>query len=376
MKRDLSVYLDLFRLCAALTVLCAHLTFAQMTGGILPYQHQIAGFGVTAFFVLSGFVIAFVSDTKEKTLTRFAVSRLARVYSVALPALGLTMVIDLLTMHFGWKRHMPVYQYHNVLLYLTMALTFMGHALIFHEPAFGNAMYWSLDYEVWYYIIFAAMTFYSGRKRAVLVPLLIVFAGPRILILMPMWLLGVFIYRATKIATVGQGAALTGFLLSFALLIAVRLSGLDDVIDGLVNTVLGGWPVRFLSNSQNFASNYVVALLFGLNIFSAAFLSMPVLRRTLVKRTIVYTASFTFVLYLTHFPLLFFYANVLHHDPHSFGSVLGIVVATLVTVWLLGFITEHKKKAWRKFFQRVLERSRGLIAGYLPAIDKMVSTDR
>lgn len=342
----------------------------------MPYQGELAAYGVVAFFVLSGFVIAFVADTKERQLNDFAVSRLARVYSVALPALVLTIAIDLVTMHFGWERHLPVYQYHNVPLYLLIALTFTGHTLILHEPTFGNAMYWTLDYEVWYYIIFAAATFYTGRKRLLIVPLLVLFAGPRIILLMPMWLLGVGIYRATKSLQMGPKTAAVGFLISLGLLAAIRWFGVDKSIDVSINAALGGMPVRFLSNSQNFASNYLVALLFGLNIFSAAYLPMRLFQSRRIGSAIKYAASFTFVLYLTHFPLLFFYANVLHHDPHSPGSVLLIVAATLVTVWLLGFVTEHQKLAWRRFFRHMLEWLRGLVAERMPLLGRLITTSR
>lgn len=355
-------------------MLGAHLTFAQMTGGIVPYQRELAGFGVTAFFVLSGFVIAFVADTKEKSLQAFAVSRMARVYSVALPALLLTVAIDLLTMEFVWPRHLPVYQYENFPLYLTLALTFTGHALLLHEPTFGNAMYWSLDYEVWYYVIFAAATFYSGRKRWILVPLLMGLAGPRILLLMPMWLLGVGIYRATKSLEMKSSASFPVFVISFVLLAAVRWFDIDRAIDGAVNAALGGFPAKFLSNSQNFASNYLVASLFAMNIFSAAFIRFRLFSIERVAGAIQYAASFTFVLYLTHFPLLFFYANVLHHDPHSWGSVASIVTATLVTVWLLGFVTEHRKSAWRRLFRNLLSAGRGFIAERLPLLNRLMAT--
>jgi peptidoglycan/LPS O-acetylase OafA/YrhL len=347
-----------------------------MTGGIVTYQGELAGFGVTAFFVLSGFVIAFVADTKEKSLKAFAVSRMARVYSVALPALLLTIAIDLLTMHYGWPRHLPAYQYKNFLLYLGLAVTFTGHAGPLNEPTFGNAMYWSLDYEVWYYLIFAAAIFYDGRKRLLLVTLLVLLSGPRIALLMPMWLLGVAIYHATKSAVLERRTALAAFLFSFAALIAIRAFGIDNAIDRSVNATFGGWPAHYLSNSQNFASNYLAALLFGINIFSAAYLPMSLFKVERVRKSIQYAASFTFVLYLTHYPLLFFYANVLHHNPHSLASVMAIVSATLVTVWLLGFVTEHRKDAWRRFFHHLLSWLSNLISERMPLLDRLITTAR
>ena len=173
MKKELSVYLDLLRLGAALLVFASHMTFAQFTGGIVPYQGDWAAAGVAAFFVLSGYVISYVADRKERALGTYAVSRMARIYSVALPALALTIGVDLLSLHLGWPRPVPVYQYRSFAKYLIAALTFCDQAGPLHEPTFGNGVFWSLDYEVWYYLIFAAANYYTGIRRAVLVAALL-----------------------------------------------------------------------------------------------------------------------------------------------------------------------------------------------------------
>ena len=66
MRRELSVYLDVLRLSAALTVFVSHLSWIQISGGFL-WQLQFLGHdAVMVFFVLSGFVIQYAADTKEK----------------------------------------------------------------------------------------------------------------------------------------------------------------------------------------------------------------------------------------------------------------------------------------------------------------------
>lgn len=49
---------------------------------------------VDAFFVLSGFVIAHVSAVKERDARTYFISRAARIYSVAIPAIILTSILD------------------------------------------------------------------------------------------------------------------------------------------------------------------------------------------------------------------------------------------------------------------------------------------
>lgn len=367
MRQEFSAYLDLVRLSAALLVLCAHLTFPAMTGGIVPYQGELAGYGVTAFFVLSGFVISYVADQKEHTLKSFAVSRMARIYSVALPALFLTIAIDLVTLHHAWDRNVPLYEYVSFPRYFLLAITFTGYAGAMNYPAFGNSVFWSLDYEVWYYVIFAAAFYYGGMKRNLLVGLLLVLSGPRIAILFPMWLLGVWIYKVQKTARLGPSAAIALFAGSIVLAVLFRIFAIDVAIDSAVNAALGGWPVRFLSNSQHFPGHYIFALFVGMNIFAARYMRLDALSGR-AGNVIRYGASFTFVLYLTHYPLLSFYSQIFHHDSHSLGSVLLLVTGTLVSVWLLGFITEHRKSEWKRLFANVLTYVNAVLMRHAPVL--------
>jgi peptidoglycan/LPS O-acetylase OafA/YrhL len=49
---------------------------------------------VDVFFVLSGFVIGYATDSRERTPLTYAINRLARIYSVAIPALAATFILD------------------------------------------------------------------------------------------------------------------------------------------------------------------------------------------------------------------------------------------------------------------------------------------
>jgi peptidoglycan/LPS O-acetylase OafA/YrhL len=94
LTRQTSVYLDLIRFTAALIVFLGRTSGQRMTGGlpwpIAPSMNE----PVTIFFVLSGYVIAYVCDRKERSSSTFIVSRAARIYSVALPARILTFSLD------------------------------------------------------------------------------------------------------------------------------------------------------------------------------------------------------------------------------------------------------------------------------------------
>lgn len=96
MSPALSCYLDGMRLLAAMLVYLSHANASWLTGN-LPVLWRISNLGneaVMMFFVLSGFVIAFVTDKKEHTAREYLLSRFARLYSVAIPAIVLAFVSD------------------------------------------------------------------------------------------------------------------------------------------------------------------------------------------------------------------------------------------------------------------------------------------
>src|SRR5437870_11294053 len=98
MTNALSLYLDALRFGAAFTVFVGHYG-SQRFGGGLFWQMQAYGRApVLVFFVLSGFVIAWVTETRERTLEEYGLSRVARLYSVIVPAFIVTVVLDYIAM--------------------------------------------------------------------------------------------------------------------------------------------------------------------------------------------------------------------------------------------------------------------------------------
>ena len=99
MNRATSLYLDLIRPAAAFIVLLSHASFRALTGGQLRVMASTGVQAVDVFFVLSGFVIAHVCAARESNVRSYIVSRAARIYSVAIPALILTAVVDFIGLH-------------------------------------------------------------------------------------------------------------------------------------------------------------------------------------------------------------------------------------------------------------------------------------
>ena len=90
-----SIFLDVVRFLAAVMVAVGHLSLNCFTIGWPPVLMSWAEGAVAVFFVLSGFMIRYVTIAKYGDLRRFAIDRIARIYSVVLPAMALTVLFDL-----------------------------------------------------------------------------------------------------------------------------------------------------------------------------------------------------------------------------------------------------------------------------------------
>src|SRR6266436_5909521 len=81
MTRTLSLYLDGLRFAAAFTVFLSHYAVGRISGGVFWPVADYGRTSVLVFFVLSGFVIAWVTETRERSLDDYCLARVARQYS-------------------------------------------------------------------------------------------------------------------------------------------------------------------------------------------------------------------------------------------------------------------------------------------------------
>ena len=352
-----STYLDLLRLTAAVVVFFGHAGSLVLTGG-LPVLWRFVSFGndaVMAFFVLSGFVIAHVARERERTPTVYAVSRLARLYSVVAPAIALTVVADTLGSSLAPSLYGADWFATDGAAWRIAANLFFVNELWFSSTRpFSNVPFWSLGYEFWYYMIFGAAIFLRGRVRVVVIGGLALIVGPKILLLLPVWLAGVWAYRRTQMQTlsVRAGALLAvGSLLGY---LFFRLLDGPGWFDGVTKQWLGSEGVAALHFSKWFLSSYVIGMFMALHLVGVAALA-PLLARRLPGPVIRYLASFTFALYLFHYPLLYFFAAWLEHAGLSAWRGALVIPATLLTVWLLGQLTERRKPTVRRWLSAAAE---------------------
>jgi len=369
MTRVTSIYLDLVRFLAALTVFLVHANFGELLGG-LPglggLGMNIGNDAVIVFFVLSGLVIAFVADKKEFTIQDFMLSRFARLWSVVAPALILTVVAD----YIGVSIAPTAYQTEwlssgNSVLSIAASLFFSNELWFASIRPLSNAPFWSVGYEFWYYVLFAVAFYVRGFTRLSWLMLVSLLVGPRILILLPVWLLGVLVYRVSRTRTPKQ---VLGWLLVIGSVGSYLLYLEFDVrrhLDELTFHWLGWFeyvasrlgvvlPKHPLGWSQHFLSNYMVGILVAAHFLGIASVSQSIGGALLrLEVPVKYAASYTFSMYLFHFPLLYFFAALTVNLKNAMLRIAIVISGTALAIWLIGGVTEKQKSSLKRLLGKM-----------------------
>lgn len=366
MSKTMSLYLDLTRLFAATVVFLDHLSYRRFTGGFLKSWnlHDYGNDAVMVFFVLSGFVIAYVSDKKETTLKAYSFSRLARLWSVVIPALILTITLDAIGSHiYVAVYNGPWVPTDHFGVRLVANLFFVNQIWFLSIRPFSDGPFWSIGYEFWYYVIFAAAFYVRHPRRYLVLALICLFVGPKILLLLPVWLLGVWAYSRTVRGAVAEHIGWILFTGSIAAYIFFREMGLPQLFLDWTFSHLGkSFVLDKLTWSQFFLSSYVAGILVALNFVGFSAISHRFsLFFKLLKRPIRYFAGFTFAIYLFHVPLLQFFTAVSNNVRDESVHNTIVIVGTVLFIWLFGMITERRKSELRVWLTSTYEAAIKLV---------------
>ncbi len=222
-----SLYLHLIRFGAALAIFFEHLASHPFTQGSVWGRLSACGtIAVTIFFLLSGYVIAHVVATRERTARQYFVGRASRLYSVVLIALLLTLVFDTI----GMLVNPVFYTIPKVLMKPESWAGYLSSAVFLNEfQVFGfdgispgtNNPFWSLSFEGAYYLV-AGLVLFS--RRIIWIPaslLVLALAGRTIIALLPIWALGYGLYHARVRLALPAVASWVVFLGSGAIMLAL-----------------------------------------------------------------------------------------------------------------------------------------------------------
>jgi peptidoglycan/LPS O-acetylase OafA/YrhL len=339
-SRRESIYLDLLRSLAALAVIFSHAASIFTMPHAPTWGHE----AVIVFFVLSGYVISHVADTRETDARTFVVARLARLWSVLVPAMALTALCDCVGRHYGIDRSIYAASPANMpVLRLAAPLVFLSETWISIQPL-SNGVVWSLCAEFWYYMLFAAWNFAQpGRRRLVLLAAAAILAGHKALLLMPIWLMGVALQRSSdlrRLATPGRSAVL--FAGACSLIACILLRGGYVPPTHAMQALASPWLYKQLAQARVFWFDWLVGALVTAHLLGArAIVSRLPLEH--IAAPVRWCAGVSFAAYLFHVPLLDLCAAFL---PKSQG--LLALALTLAVIGTLGRFVERSKRWWRR----------------------------
>ncbi|MEZ5935567.1 MAG: acyltransferase [Alphaproteobacteria bacterium] len=351
MTPGFSRYLDLLRVIAALTVLASHLAYARFTRGdyLVIREWNLGSDAVILFFVLSGYVIAYAAREKDKTLGRFAFARASRLYSVVLPAILLTLVFD----HLGSRIAPAVYDgwwwnpapMGDVLL-RTMTFSTEWAASGFRPGT--NGPFWSLSYEAAYYMLFGIGFFLNGWRRLLLLALFLPLAGIKVLLLMPAWLGGVWLFARADVVSLRPIPALVAFVAPILLYAGALAIELPDWLMVLTSAVIGQQAVQALRFSDEFLWNALLGALVTAHLMAARALFERSSFQIDLARLVTWLAGASFSIYLVHYPALQFWHAVL---PVGLVPLLRdalLLAVTLTTCLLFAAVSERRLPEMRR----------------------------
>jgi peptidoglycan/LPS O-acetylase OafA/YrhL len=334
-----SVLLDATRLFLALLVVIGHWTQPMFQHG-WPNLTALGVMAVGGFFVLSGFTIRMIYPTPAGFDFRSYISeRFSRIWSVALPALALTVALDALafavnpeyyTLHWGRQADGPLWR---------LLVNAVGVSQVWGQDIspLSNSPFWSIAYELGFYVVFGL---WYARYRVFAV-LALVALGPNIAVLFGCWLLGVVLYdlvgrdvRRSLPVTAGLGVlGLVGaaalYLLTGPIQSGIAWFGVSHA--RVSRLILLSAPLAF--------GVYAVAI--GLAQQAGSW--QPTAR---VQAAVRAVGNLTFPLYLFHFPLFVAIGALGLYDRGSALQKLAwlvvvvflIVALAPVTDWLKGWL--------------------------------------
>lgn len=289
---------------------------------------------VILFFVVSGYLVGgklyqrLIVGTFD--IRKYAVDRLTRIYIPFIPAVVFSALVWLGLGHeIDWRQLM-----FNLLQLQGIAA----------ERFAGNTVFWTLSYEVWFYVLGGALACMITMKGVGRVVAALVCAAALAIFsyLQPVYLLCWLIGASVSALTINKWTRAifaSAALLSAAclwLLSPFGVSGRDTILHQVIYLLLSMGFGLLLSTVGGFR---------------------PVGKISLVERAGTTLAEFSYTLYLTHLPVIYIMATLLPgpSEPHGLTPLFVIaayIAACLVAAWVLYLPFEKQTTVIRRYISR------------------------
>lgn len=358
-SRGFSVYLDLLRGLAATIVLLSHFAYARYTEGkyIIIRELNLGSDAVILFFVISGFVIAYTVEQKDAKAGRYFFQRATRLYSVAIPAIIFTFIFDTMgsnlapEVYDGWWYN-PSSIFSNLFYGLSFSSEWGGNGFRMGT----NGPYWSLSYEVAYYILFGVFAFLTGVRRILLMIFCVVVFGIKALILMPSWLFGVMVYRLLKAKIeINRNLLYLMATLPFGIYALMLYGSLPETLMSLSVSTFGQNFIYGLRFSDEFLWNGIIGMLFAVQILAMGLLLKDVEWKNSYSKSIRWYAGASFSIYVIHYSLLLLIDAFLADIEPSLMRDIILLTTTLATALIFAQLFERPLPLFRKKLQKILK---------------------
>ena len=353
----LSILLDAVRAMAALLVLCGHMVQMKIYTGPYPFGQTVQHYAVIVFFVLSGLVIAHSVRRGDYTLRDYAIARAARILPVAVFAVAFSTAIYLALSSRGLTPLIAPEIYSEFSLEaVVLPILFLSESGDGVGPLW-NPPYWSLTYEVWFYALFGAGLFLKGAWRIVILALLCWLAGYRILLMLPIWLIGAGLVRYGTLWLPAK--ATQAIILALVALIVMSVSRIYaiDIKDAMIS-LPGHADYDF-----RFSKYFVTDLLFGIGV-AMLFVAFRYLAEPMTgwlnkaEPVIKWFAGVSFSLYILHWPMLSALSALsieAGESPLAFLALLGGIIGACA---FIAQFTEYRSRDVRAWMTRAFARPR------------------
>jgi peptidoglycan/LPS O-acetylase OafA/YrhL len=316
-----SVYLDVLRFALSALVVVAHISQPAFSSSLSVDVTEIAIGAVGGFFILSGYTISSIIKSESRFDARsFLVDRLTRLWSVAVPAMVITVLLDLFSMTINPHFYESHFSVKNAAGKVILNLAFGAQSWGRNASPMSNSPFWSLNYEAGFYVLYAAFAVAILKRSRWWLPLIAAAAiGPAILATFFLWCVPTFLF-ATAI---------------FALEMQEPRNDMHSV-RGLIKLVFDHFGIIIGRLSSDLVAGMMLFTMVNLLILPFvidAKLPISLTIKTLARRL----GALTFPLYLIHFPILVFLkASGIWPDKSVAADVLVFMSCVVLANALLG----------------------------------------
>jgi peptidoglycan/LPS O-acetylase OafA/YrhL len=372
MDKIRSLNLDLLRILSAFYVFIFHVSSMKLgdeyvfsTSSFresLGLEYLPAHYFVIVFFVLSGFLITMSASRENVTLKSFLIARLGRLYSVLIPALFVSLLVTFILIHGHYYSSKLIQNNTNQVTRFFLNIAFLTQSWTLNATPPLNNPFWSVSYEFMYYLILASFLIIKGNIKYLWILMVVLIAGPKVMLLFPCWFVGSLLYfLVLRKKVLGPKLSFVLFIISSLIFISIVAS-----VVTVPFTKASGDQEFFgtlLFFSWNYQADYFFSILVAINIYSLFGLSKTILRwidGTIADKLheLVQTVSnCSYTLYLFHLPLLFLFSSLLPYDKTNTFHQIGLISIVLVTIYFIAKQTEWKVKLWRGYVTKIFDFS-------------------